>query len=244
MTVPSPPADYSALYDPDTDVDRHYTRATGTRIRRWFRPGDAVLELGCATGAMTALLAAGHPVRIEAVERSAAYAERARARELPRTTIHHGDIPEATPAGRFEHIVATNLINELPDPGAFLAHCAERLAAGGLLHLTANNPRSLHRLVAREMGLLEDLHAVSDRGARYPSAPLFDAETIEALARAAGLHCVHREGIVVKPLTNAQLAELPDAVIDGLDALTRELPGHGALNCFIFVGQDADGAHA
>jgi 2-polyprenyl-3-methyl-5-hydroxy-6-metoxy-1,4-benzoquinol methylase len=243
MTVPSPPADYSALYDPDTDVDRHYTRATGTRVRRWFRPGDAVLELGCATGAMTALLAA-RPVRIEAVERSAAYVARARERRLPRTTIHQGDIPEATPAGPFEHIVATNLINELPDPGAFLAHCADRLAAGGLLHLTANNPRSLHRLVAREMGLLEDLHAVSDRGARYPSAPLFDAETIEALARAAGLHCVHREGIVVKPLTNAQLAALPDAVIDGLDALTRELPGHGALNYFIFVAEDTGEAPA
>lgn len=229
--------DYSAVYDPDTDVDRHYTRATGRRIRRWFRPGDRVLEFGCATGLMTARFAE-RDVTIHALERSEGYVERARSRALPRTTIHHGSIFAWTPPGRFEHIVAANLINELEQPAAFLAHCREHLAPGGLLHLTANNPRSLHRLVAREMGLLDDLHAVSGRGARFPSTPLFAAEEIEDMAREAGLICLHRDGIVVKPLTNGQLAELPDAVIDGLDALTRELPGHGALNAFIFADED------
>lgn len=230
--------DYSATYDPDTDVDRHYTRATGRRIRRWFRPGDRVLELGCATGAMTALLAE-RDVAIDAVERSAAYVERAQARELPGVRVHHGDVFDPTLADGYQHVVATNLLNELPDPSAFLAHCRAQLAPGGLLHLTANNPHSLHRLVAREMGLLDDVHAVSARGAQYVSGPLFDADAIEALARAAGLVCVHREGVVVKPLSNAQLAALPDDVIDGLDALTRVLPGHGALNYLIFVDEDA-----
>jgi 2-polyprenyl-3-methyl-5-hydroxy-6-metoxy-1,4-benzoquinol methylase len=243
MTAPAPLPDYSALYDPDTDVDRHYTRATGRRIRRWLRPQDRVLEFGCATGLMTALLAE-RSVSIDALERAEAYVARARARALPGTTVHHGAIFDWTPPGRFHHVVAANLINELPDPARFLAHCRDHLAPGGLLHLTANNPRSLHRLVAREMGLLEDVHAVSDRGERYQSAPLYDADELEALAAAAGLICVHREGVIVKPLTNAQLAELPDAVIDGLDALTRELPGHGALNYLIFVAEHEDARNA
>lgn len=230
--------DYSADYDPDTDVDRHYTRATGVRIRRWMRPGDRVLELGCATGAMTALLAE-RGVAIDAVERAPLYVGRARARALPGVSVHHGDVTEWDRPGTYHHVVATNILNELPDPLAFLAHCRRQLAPGGLLHLTANNPRSLHRLVARHMGLLDDLGAVSERGERYTSTPLLDADAVEALARAAGLHCVHRDGIIVKPLTNAQLAGLPDAVVDGLDALTRELPGHGALNAFIFVDADA-----
>lgn len=231
-------SDYSADYDPETDVDRHYTRATGQRIRRWLRPGDRVLELGCATGAMTAMLAE-RGVTIDAVERAEAYVEKARARALPGTTVHHGDVMMWRGDAPYHHVVATNILNELDDPGAFLAVCRERLAPGGLLHLTANNPRSLHRLVARHMGLLDDLSAVSERGERYTSTPLMDADAIEAMARAAGLYCVHREGIIVKPLTNAQLAGLPDAVVAGLDALTRELPDHGALNGFIFVDAEA-----
>jgi 2-polyprenyl-3-methyl-5-hydroxy-6-metoxy-1,4-benzoquinol methylase len=239
MTAPVTLTDYSADYDPETDVDRHYTRATGRRIRRWLRPDDRVLEFGCATGLMTAMLAE-RAAAVEAVERSEAYVARARARALPGVAIHHGAIFDWTPPGRFEHVVAANLINELPDPGAFLAHCREHLAPGGLLHLSANNPRSLHRLVAHRMGLLDDLHAVSARGAQFPSVPLLDVDELEALGRAAGLACVHREGVIVKPLTNAQLDALPDAVIDGLDALTRDLPGHGALNYLIFVAEDAE----
>ncbi len=228
--------DYSERYDPDTDFDRHFTRATGRRIRRWFRPGDRVLEFGCATGLMTALLAQ-RDVRIDALERSAAYVERARARALSNVTVHHGSIFDWSPDGRYEQVVAANLLNELPDPGAFLAHCADHLAPGGLVHLSLNNPRSLHRLVARRMGLIQELSAVSDRGARFPSTPLLDIEDVEALAAPAGLRCVHREGVVVKPLTNAQLAGLPDEVVDGLDALARELPGHGALNYLILVAE-------
>ena len=33
--------DYSAIYDPDTDFDRHFTRLTAQRIRRWFVPATA-----------------------------------------------------------------------------------------------------------------------------------------------------------------------------------------------------------
>jgi len=229
--------DYSAAYDPDTDFDRHFTLATGRRIRRWFRPGDRVLEFGCATGLMTSLFAQ-RPVTIEALERSAAYVARARARRLPDATVHHGSICEWQPAGRYEQLVAANLLNELPDPGAFLVHCREHLAPGGLLHVSVNNPRSLHRLAAYEMGLIADLGQVSARGARFPSTELMHEEDVERLALAAGLVCVHREGIVVKPLTNAQMTDLPDDVVDGLDRLARHLPGHGALSYLIFVAEE------
>lgn len=229
--------DYSALYDPDTDFDRHYTVATGRRIRRWFRPGDRVLEFGCATGLMTSLFAQ-RPVTVDALERSPAYVARARARGLPAVTVHHGAILEWQPEGSYEQVVAANLLNELPDPPEFLAHCRRHLAPGGLLHVSVNNPRSLHRLLAREMGLIADLAQVSDRGARFPSTQLMDADDVEQLAAAAGLTCVHREGIVAKPLTNAQMAGLADDVIEGLDRLVRHLPGHGALNYLIFVAED------
>ncbi|MCW3014138.1 MAG: Methyltransferase domain [Solirubrobacterales bacterium] len=229
--------DYSARYDPDTDFDRHFSVATGRRIRRWFRPGDRVLEFGCATGLMTSLFAQ-RPVTVDALERSQAYVARARERELPAVTVHHGSIFAWQPAGRYEQLVAANLLNELPDPAAFFVHCRAHLAPGGLLHVSVNNPRSLHRLVAREMGLIDELGQVSDRGACFPSTQLLDEEDVELLARPAGLECVHREGIVVKPLTNAQLADLPDDVIEGLDRLTRHLPGHGALNYLIFVAED------
>jgi trans-aconitate methyltransferase len=227
--------DYSDRYDPDTDFDRHFTAATGTRIRRWFRPGDHVLELGCATGLMTTFLAE-RDVAVDAVERTPAYHERARARGLANATFHLADVYDFSPDRRYEHVVAAHLINELPDPLALLRRIrGELLAPGGLLHVSLTNPHSVHRMVAMEMGLIADAQALSERGRSLATVEIFDADRLDALAAQAGLTNVHREPIIFKPLTNAQLAGLPDEVIAGLDRVARRFPEHGALNYAIYV---------
>jgi cyclopropane fatty-acyl-phospholipid synthase-like methyltransferase len=72
-------ADYSAIYDPDTDFDVRYTMATVRRIATRVAAGDRVLELGCATGLMTAHLA-DQGARVTGVDRSGPYLARARER--------------------------------------------------------------------------------------------------------------------------------------------------------------------
>jgi trans-aconitate methyltransferase len=226
--------DYSAIYDPDTDFDRHFTRLTAQRIRRWFRPGDRVLELGCATGLMTSLMAQAD-VTIDAVERVPAYLERARARKLTNATFLDADVMQVDPPGPYNHVVAAHIVNELPDPVGFLRRFESFLAPGGLVHTTVTNPASVHRLVAIEMGLIERPDALSDRGQNLATKEIFDQAGFEALAARAGLLCIHREPVMLKPLTNAQLAELPDEVIDGLDRVAWRFPEHGGLNYSIFV---------
>ncbi len=229
--------DYSDRYDPDTDFDRHYTVATGTRIRRWFRPGDTVLELGCATGLMTSLFAE-RDVRVDAVERTPAYHARAAQRGLPGVTVHLADIDDVR-GGPYQHVVAAHVVNELPDPlGLFRRIREELLAPGGLVHVSLTNPHSLHRLVALEMGLLSSAAGLSDRGRALATVEIFDADRLEDLAARAGLTCVHREPVLLKPFTNDQLAGFPDEVIAGLDRVARRFPDHGALNYAIFVADE------
>jgi 2-polyprenyl-3-methyl-5-hydroxy-6-metoxy-1,4-benzoquinol methylase len=229
--------EYSDRYDPETDFDRHYTVATAKRIRRWFRPGDRVLEFGPANGYMTSLLAE-RDVRITAVEMSANYVEQARARGIPNAEFVQGTVEDFETGERFNHVIGAHLINELTDPQGFLERCRELLAPGGLFHISFTNPRSIHRMVALELGMIEDLHALSALGADLGTKQIFEAETLIAMGREAGLTCVHREGILVKPLTNAQMAELPDEVIEGFDLLARHFPDHGALNYLIFVAEE------
>ena len=226
--------DYSAIYDPDTDFDRHFTRLTALRIRRWFRPGDRVLELGCATGLMTSFKAQAD-VTIDAVERVPAYLARARARELPNATFLDADVMQVDPPGPYNHVIAAHIVNELPDPVGFMRRFETFLATGGLVHTSVTNPASVHRLVAIEMGLIERPDALSDRGQDLATKEIFDQAGFEALAAQARLLCIHREPVMLKPLTNAQLAELPDEVIDGLDRVAWRFPEHGGLNYSIFV---------
>jgi len=224
-------SDYSAIYDPDTDFDIHFTRATGERIALWLRPGDRVLELGCATGAMTAAFA-GEGREIVAVDRAADYLATARDRGLEGVDWQQADFSDTLPAtGVHDHVVLANVLHELDEPEALLAAVAERhLALGGVLHLSLQNPQSLHRLVALEMGLIDDLSAVAANGLKYATRRLYTASELTELAASAGLELIHREGVMLKPLPNAAMNELDPAVLAGFVAAARHLPDHAAMN--------------
>lgn len=229
--------DYSAAYDPDADFDAVYTRATGRRIAQALRPGQRVLELGCATGLMTTLLA-GEERALLAVDRSAPYLQRLRSRGLDGVTTLLADVDAFAPEERFDHVVATNLLHEVADPGALLARAGGWLAPGGRLHVTLPNPRSLHRLVAYEMGLIERLDALSERGERFGTKRALDADALAALAAEAGLRVAAREGIFLKPLPNDRMAQLDAAVLEGFERAARHLPELCAMSYLVLERAD------
>jgi 2-polyprenyl-3-methyl-5-hydroxy-6-metoxy-1,4-benzoquinol methylase len=223
-------SDYTGIYDPDTDFDAVYTRATAQRITRLVRPGDRVLEAGAATGLMTAALA-GAGADVVALDRSPEYLARLEARGLPgvRTTVCDLDA-DALPTGPFDHVVATNLLHELADPGAFLERCAAVLASHGLVHVSVPNPTSLHRLVAMEMGLLGDLNELSARAEGLSTRRMLDAATLRTLAAGAGLDVLAATGVVCKPLPNSLMETLPPDVLDGLDRVSHRVPDLCAMS--------------
>jgi 2-polyprenyl-3-methyl-5-hydroxy-6-metoxy-1,4-benzoquinol methylase len=232
-------SDYADTYDPDTDFDRHYTLATARRIHaRILAQGGShprVLELGCASGLMTSTIADGS-VAVTAIDRSNEYLERARARGLPNARFELGDLDDLPATDeRFEHVLATNVLHELSDPLAFLRACRERLAPGGLVHLTLQNPHSIHRLCALELELIESLTDVSQRGAQWGTRTLWSAQQLDALAAEAGLRTQAREGIMLKPLPNAHMAELSEQVLEGFIRAARHLPEHCAMNYLVLA---------
>ncbi len=228
--------DYTGVYDPDTDFDRRYTVATAARIAERVEPGQRVLELGCATGLMTGALAEAG-ARVTAIDRSEGYLARARERLGERATLIRAGLEdegwEAQAGAGFDHVLACNLIHELDDPVALLARARAVLAPHGLVHLTLQNPDSIHRLVALEMGLIDDLRDISERGRRYGTLGLWTAGELEDLARDAGLGVVTREGVMLKPLPNSMMAALPADVLDGFERAARHLPGHCAMTYLV-----------
>ncbi|QXC61704.1 methyltransferase domain-containing protein [Aquihabitans sp. G128] len=223
---------YADRYDPDEDFDRWYTTATAREVVRWLRPGDPVLELGCATGLMTASLAGAGAV-VTAVDHAPSYLERLRARDLPDVVAVEHDIVTIDLGARFRHVVLANVAHEVADPAALFRTAAAHLVPGGLLHVTLQNPRSIHRLVGLELGVIGDLQELSDRGKDLDTVQLLDADRLAALGRAAGLRGVHRGGIMLKPLPNDLMAALPEAVLEGFVAAAHHLPEHASMSYLV-----------
>jgi SAM-dependent methyltransferase len=183
---------------------------------------------------MTTLLA-GEGRRVLGVDRSRPYLERARARALPHADFVTGDLEGLGDLGRFDHVVLANVAHELGDPVAVLSHVARSLTAeGALVHVSLPNPRSLHRLVAMEMGLIDRLDVLAERNVRFGTRRHYAAGEVLALAAASGLELAAREGVFLKPLPNDAMAALPADVLDGFERAARHLPEHGAMNLFAF----------
>ncbi|WP_151771125.1 class I SAM-dependent methyltransferase [Streptomyces abyssomicinicus] len=126
--------------EPDHGLREAGTRAAWDRLlRRWAPPPPAdVLDLGCGTGSLAALLAgAGH--RVTGVDLAPAMVEAARAKldaaGLPGRFLL-GDAA-APPVGRerFDMVVVRHLMWTLPDPRAALRDWAGRIRPGGTLLL-------------------------------------------------------------------------------------------------------------
>jgi 2-polyprenyl-3-methyl-5-hydroxy-6-metoxy-1,4-benzoquinol methylase len=225
-------------YDPTTDFDRHYTLAAARRIVRFVRPADRVLEIGCARGLMTERLAA-RAAHVHAIDVDAEHLKVAAALGLENVAFAEVAIEQLPSGAAYDHVVLASVLGEVGDPGAVLAVCAARLGPGGMLHVTSNNPESLHRLLALEMGLLGDAASLSARNTDLGVRRLLAADEIAGLAARAGLVELHREALLVKPLTNAQLASLPEELIAGLDGLARHLPEHGAQTYLVLAPEAA-----
>jgi 2-polyprenyl-3-methyl-5-hydroxy-6-metoxy-1,4-benzoquinol methylase len=229
--------DYTSAYDPDTDFDAVYTRATGRRIAAALFASARILELGCATGLMTSQVA-GAGREIVAVDRSGPYLERLRERGLPGVTGLLADIETVEPDGRFDDVLLTNVLHEVGDPGAVLRRAAGWLRPRGRIHVTLPNPRSLHRLVAVDLGLIADVGELSERGARFGTRRMPDADALAEFATGAGLRVAERGGILLKPLPNAGMATLAPAALDLLEELAAQLPEHCAMSYLVLERVD------
>lgn len=100
------------------------------------------------------------------------------------------------------------VLEHVESPEAVLARYAGFLSPGGLLAIAVPNARSLHRLVGQRAGLLEDLYRLSPHDLALGHRRYFDLRSLRRLVEGAGLRVGACEGILLKPLTTAQLARL------------------------------------
>ena len=231
-------ADYSAQYDPDLDFDRWYTVLTARRIERFLGNADLILELGSATGLLTQALAR-HKRRFVCVERSSDYIARAKARGLTYVSLYNDQIEKFRSGLSFDHVLAINVLHELPDQAGAITKIKAFMRSESLLHVTLPNPASLHRASALGSGMIANLCQQSERGHQFDTVRLQHAD--EFVAQMATLHLVEvwREPVLAKPLPNKQMALLSDELIEAYDQLAYAIPDAAAMNYFVFRRADA-----
>ena len=198
------------------------------------RFAGAVLEVGCG---IEPLFMHAPPVQAwHVIEPARAFADHARhvAADQPHAQrhvdVHEGFLEDsveplrrACPAG-FDLVIASALIQEIPDPTRFLAALATVVRPGGWLYLDASNAGSLHRRMAVEMGLLERLDTPTARALRMQRRAVYDLPHLVQEVEEAGFRVERTGGILLKPFEHVRMERALDTgVIEPahLDAFAR-----------------------
>lgn len=203
--------------------------------------GRRVLEVGCGLEPVFC-----HAADFDAwvtVEPVPAFAEGASAlaAEDPRVEVLEAYVEDRDLelAGRgFDFIVVSSLLHEVARPERVLEVLASLCRPETTVHFSVPNALSFHRLLAVEMGLIDDVHARSSLDERFGHRPPVDRGGLIELLAQAGFEAIESGSYFVKPFTHEQMNFLlgtkafPDSLLQGLEGIVRFMPEHG---CEVFA---------
>ena len=142
----------------------------------------------------------------------------------------------------FDFIICSSLLHEIEDLESFLKALHKICDKKTILHVNVPNSHSLHRLLAKHIGLIKDEHQMSKRNISLQQQRVFDLDSLEKTLSNAGFKIIDKGSYFIKPFTHAQMEKLiesgicDDKMLDGFFSLADDLPKFGSeiyANCKI-----------
>lgn len=204
-----------------------------------LRP-EVIVEIGCGTellyeawlrnGAMEGAATKCWVI----VEPAEEFAELARSTRLPNLHVINGFFEDAVSQVKSicprapDMVVCSSLLHEVSSALPMLAAIRSLMGTDSYAHFNVPNANSLHRRLAKAMGLIEDTRAKSDRNINLLQHRVYDIRSLKTDLAVAGFKVIDEGGYLVKPFTHLQMEQiapsLGESVIDGLFNLGQELP--------------------
>lgn len=206
-------------------------------LLRRIRP-RVVLEIGCGIDMLAARVAKAR-LPLEQwviVEPAQRFFNAARSLRMGKTRVEvvRGFLEDATEEIRErcarapDFIVCSGLLNEVERPEGILRSARSLLGTRGIMHVNVPNAYSLHRRLARAMGIIDTEKQLTARNRNLAQYRVFDMDTLTKLVERAGFRVVEKGGYFLKPFTHAQMESLSSMLsrrmLDGLWRLGREVP--------------------
>lgn len=126
----------------------------------------------------------------------------------------------------FDVIVCACLLHEVENPRLLLQSIARVCRKNDtVVHLSVPNAFSLHRLLAKEMGIIGDVHQLSDTNQKLQQHVVFDIDSLKNLVESEGFRVIDSGSIFLKPFAHSQMQKIIDVgiinseVLDAFDAV-------------------------
>lgn len=140
----------------------------------------------------------------------------------------------------YDMVICASLLHEVEKPSALLDAVVKVCNKNTVVHINVPNANSIHRLLGKEMKILEDVHDMSENNRTLQQNSVFDRNSLSKIVINSGLEIMEEGSFFVKPFSHAQMYEmmqrdiLNENVLDGLYVLGKYMPEFGSeiyVNC-------------
>ena len=229
---------YQAAYLTDYGFEKtmvHYRRRVLLEHLAQQKPA-VVVEIGCGSELLyeSWLQSGGRAECWLIVEPAKQFAKRARDSGLSHLHVVEDFFENAVDLVRAilprapDWVICSGLLHEVPSATGLLAAVTSIMDDATRLHVNVPNAGSLHRRLAKAMGLIVDTRALSTRNLNLLQHRVYDRTSLLADLAETGLRVIAEGGYLIKPFTHTQMEQcvpiLGREVMDGLFELGRELP--------------------
>jgi len=210
--------------------NRTYIYAYRYRIVRQRMHGPKVLEVGVGNADMTDWLSKDGSFEIVSIDGSQPVLDYAIKKvSCPsRVTFVYTYFEEFNSDDMFDDILVTNSLEHVDDPIKLLKHLKKFLRPTGNLHITVPNAMSIHRILGKEMGMLEHEDSLNSDDIEVGHQRVYTIQLLKKHISVAGLKIVDHDGVILKPLSDTQMNVLINSYgaefAEGLFAVGRRLP--------------------
>jgi len=178
-----------------------------------FLKGSIGLELGPATGYMTKHLI-NYFKELHVIEGSGELLKKIP--DYKNIKKVHSLFEDYKATVQYDTIVMGHVLEHIHEPIALLKKIHTWLDDDGIFLVSVPNAKSIHRIVAVQMGMLESIYTLNSRDKELGHYRVYDMDTLKSDVIEAGFSIVESGGIFLKPLSNKQIEDTwTDEMIDG-----------------------------
>jgi len=205
------------------------------KIKALIEKDSRILELGPAEGHMTKQILKISD-NLTVMEASELYIIILKNR-FPKINTIYSLFEKAELEEKFDVILILHVLEHVVNPVDLLRKAKNWLKKDGIIIITVPNANSLHRMLGVEMGILDEVHELSESDRLIGHRRVFDFDLLEKDIVNSGLKVKIKKGIFLKPFANTQMASLNKNQIEGLLKLGDKFTDNCAELMFVCTQQ-------
>lgn len=197
-------------YDIDNEYEQFKRLEVINKLYDYFCISDAcILELGCASGRMTRILASMSSL-VVAVDGSSEFIDIAKKNNAGVVNVRFVEslFSDFETQDKFDCVLMHHILEHLEKPEILLDDVKRFIGRDGIIVVTVPNANALSRQLAVKMGLLSSVYELTDNDRNHGHYRVYDWPSLEKQVVDAGFTIIGRHGLSFKLLSDRQNNEM------------------------------------